>query len=423
MRILIVVVVLFVTFALHAETKPPLDSLLERRHYFQLREALASSPKDALPEHRRIYLQAFVHNFFHELAASNKDIDLLFRKYSGQFTDKELGRLLGKKIDNHVKLYEYRQAHAASELLLSKYGHTLSEEDKKDVENSDIIWKGLEKVPAQRARIRKDTRIYSKRDKAGLINIPAQFRDSTFDFVFDTGANLSVITESYAIKAALDVMNVVFKVRAITGIEVDAKLGIAKTLKLGDVEVENVVFIVFPDSVLSFAGGAYTINGIIGFPVIEQMQEVRIDKAGYIEVPQEAVNKPIRNFGIDELTPVIRIGVNKDSLAFTFDTGAQSTDLNEPFYTLYKSTIESTGKMYDMQQGGAGGYTTSKAWRIPTTVFAVGGQSVAIPNLGVKTSSTNSKDRYYYGNLGQDVMSQFKELVINFKYMYVDFVR
>lgn len=415
--------VLFVTYALHAETNPPLDSLLQRRHYFQLREALASPDKTVLPEHRRLYFQAFVHNFFHELPASNKDIDLVFKKYSKQFTDKELGRLLGKKIDNHAKLYEYKEAHATSVLLLSKYGSTISEEERKDIENSDLIWKGLEKVPAQRTRIHKDSRIGYKRDIAGLINVPVGFADSTFDFVFDTGANLSVITESYAIKAGLDVKNVVFKVRAVTGIEVDAKLGIAKTLKLGDVEVENVVFIVFPDSVLTFGGGAYKIRGIIGFPVIEQLQEVRIDKSGFMTVPQEAVNKPIHNFGLDELTPVVQIGVNKDALAFTFDTGAQATDLNEPFYNQYKATIEATGKMFDMQQGGAGGYTTSKAWRVPATVFSVGGQSVTIADLGVKTTSFNSKDRFYYGNLGQDVMSQFRELVINFKYMYVDFVK
>lgn len=415
--------VLFVTYALHAETNPPLDSLLQRRHYFQLREALASPDKTVLPEHRRLYFQAFVHNFFHELPASNKDIDLVFKKYSKQFTDKELGRLLGKKIDNHAKLYEYKEAHATSVLLLSKYGSTISEEERKDIENSDLIWKGLEKVPAQRTRIHKDSRIGYKRDIAGLINVPVGFADSTFDFVFDTGANLSVITESYAIKAGLDVKNVVFKVRAVTGIEVDAKLGIAKTLKLGDVEVENVVFIVFPDSVLTFGGGAYKIRGIIGFPVIEQLQEVRIDKSGFMTVPKEAVDKAIHNFGLDELTPVVQIGVNKDALAFTFDTGAQATDLNEPFYNQYKAAIEATGKMFDMQQGGAGGYTTSKAWRVPATVFSVGGQSVTIADLGVKTTSFNSKDRFYYGNLGQDVMSQFRELVINFKYMYVDFVK
>ncbi|MBO9565940.1 MAG: retropepsin-like domain-containing protein [Niastella sp.] len=423
MRIFIVAVVLLVTFTLHAAPQTSLDSLLEQRHFFELREALANPQEKTMPEHRKLYFQAFVHNFFHELAASNKDIDLLLKRYSDKLTDKELGRLIGKKIDNHVKLYEYRQAHITSELLLSRYGHTLTDEDKKDVTNSDIIWKGLEKVPAQRTRIRKDSRIAWKRDLAKLINVPVQFRDSTFDFVFDTGANLSVITESYAAKAGLDVMNVVFKVKAITGIDVDAKLGVAKSMRIGEVEIENVVFIVFPDSVLTFAGGAYKINGIIGFPVIEQLQEVRIDKTGFITIPAEATNKPLHNFGMDELTPVIQIDVNKDKLAFTFDTGAQSTDLNQPFYNQYKATIEATGTMYDMQQGGAGGYTTSKAWRVPTTVFAIGGQSLSIPDLGVKTTNSNSKDRYYYGNLGQDVMSQFKELVINFRYMYVDFVQ
>lgn len=423
MRIFIVTVVLLVTYTLHAQSQTSLDSLLERRHFFELREALSTPQKDQLSEHRRLYFQAFVHNFFHELAASNKDINLLLKRHPDKFTGKELGRLLGKKIDNHVKRYEYRQAHVASELLLSKYGHTLTSEDRKDVTNSDIIWKGLEKVPAQRTHIRKGSRITYKRDLAKLVNVPVQLRDSTFDFVFDTGANLSVITESYAVKARLDVMNVAFKVKAVTGIEVDARLAIAKTLHLGEVEIENVVFMVFPDSVLTFAGGAYKINGIIGFPVIEQLQEVRIDKAGFITVPAEATNKPLHNFGMDELTPVIQIGVNKDTLAFTFDTGAQNTDLNQPFYNQYKAEVEATGKMYDMEQGGAGGYTTSKAWRVPATVFAIGGQSFSIPDLGVKTTHTNSKDRYYYGNLGQDVMSQFKELVINFRYMYVDFVQ
>lgn len=424
MRKFIIVLALFVPYVMKAETiHPSPDSLLEKRAYFQLRNLLANTPKETLPEYRRLYFQAFLHNFFHELSASNNVINQLLRKYGQKFTEKELGKLLGKKIDNHVKLYEYKQAYAASEWLLSTFGHTLTEEDRDDVRNSAIIWKGLEKVPAQRTRILKNSRIAYKRDLAGLINVPVIFRDSSFDFVFDTGANLSVITESYATQTGLDVRNVVFKVRAITGIEVNARLGIAKVLRLGDVEVTNAVFIVFPDSVLTFAGGAYKIRGIIGFPVIEQLEEVRIEQSGFIAIPQQSSYKPIRNFGIDELTPVINIGVNKDTLAFTFDTGAQTTLLNQPFYTRYKSDIESTGKVYDMQLGGAGGYTSSKAWRLPATVFSVGGHSLSVPNLGVKTTSSDSKDKFYYGNLGQDVMSQFRELVINFKYMYVDFVR
>jgi predicted aspartyl protease len=414
--------VLLVTISVHAATTDAsLDSLLERRQYFQLREVL-EQPDNALPAYKKIYYQAFVHNFFHELTTSNKEIDQLLSQYKKQLTDKEISNLLGKKIDNHVKLYQYEQAWKASELLLSKYSSTLTTEDKRDIINSNIIWKGLRKIKPQATVISKDSRIPYKRDLARLINVPVQFSDSSFDFVFDTGANLSVITETNAGKAGLDLLNVFFNVRAITGIEVKANLGVAKELKMGDIVVKNVVFIVFPDSTLSFAGGAYKIRGIIGYPVIEQLQEVRIDKAGFISVPQEATNKSIRNFGMDELTPVINIPVNKDTLAFTFDTGAQQTDLNQPFYSRYQTDIEATGKAYNMQQGGAGGYTTQKAWRVPATTFNVGGQAVQLANLGVKTTNKDSKDKFYYGNLGQDVMSKFRELVINFRYMYVDFV-
>lgn len=422
MRIIIVPIVLLVTFSLHAAVNPGLDSMLERRQYFQLREVLQRPENNSLPAYRKLYYEAFVHNFFHELPASNKDIEQLISKYFKRLTDKELGKLLGKKIDNHVKLYQYEQAYQASELLLTRFKHTLTEEDRKDVANSALIWKGLRRTPAQSTTIDKDSRIPTKRDLAGLINVPVQFRDSTFGFVFDTGANLSVITESYAAKAGLDILNVSFDVRAVTGIMVKANLGVAKELKMGDITVKNVVFIVFPDSALSFAGGAYTIRGIIGYPVIEQLQEVRIDRTGFIAVPQQATDKDIRNFGMDELTPVINIPVNKDTLAFTFDTGAQQTDLNQPFYIRYKADIEATGKAFDLQQGGAGGSVTLKGWRIPATVFNVGGQAISLPNLGVKTGVTDTKNNFYYGNLGQDVMSKFKELVINFRYMYVDFV-
>ncbi len=79
--------------------------------------------------------------------------------------------------------------------------------------NSDIIWKGLQNVPPQNHGHQQRDRIAYRRDLAGLINIPVSFADSTYYFVFDTGANLSVITESYARKSNLRMLNVKFKVR------------------------------------------------------------------------------------------------------------------------------------------------------------------------------------------------------------------
>jgi hypothetical protein len=119
---------------------------------------------------------------------------------------------------------------------------------------------------------------------------------------------------------------------------------------------------------------------------------------------------------------VITVAFNKDTLPFTFDTGAQFTFLNEPFYRDYKKLIDTAAKSFDMQIGGAGGITKTKAFRLPQIEINVAGQPALLKDVSIKTTSTTPKDKLYYGNFGQDIMNQFKEMVINFKYMYVDFI-
>ena len=423
MRILLMLICFFTVPCLYAtDDNINLDSLLIHRHFFQLQRELKSDAYKSLPEFRKLYYQAFLHNFFHELATSNQEIVILLDKYKKQLSNSQVSNLLMKKIDNHVKLYEYKQAHTTTRLLLSKYRKLLSAEELDDAENSDIIWKGLQHIAPQTTTITEDTRIAYRRDLAGLINIPVNFADSTFNFIFDTGANLSVINETYSRKTKLHMLNVRFKVRAITGIEVFANLGVAPAFKIGNIIIRNAVFMVFPDSALSFAHGLYTIKGIIGFPIIEQLQEVHIDKNS-MTVPQIASDRNIRNFGVDELLPVITIAFNTDTLPFTFDTGAQFTFLNEPFYRGYKNLIDTSAKSFDMQVGGAGGITKTQAYRLPEITLSIAGQSAVLKNVAIKTTSSTPKDKLYFGNLGQDFMNQFQEMIINFRYMYVDFVR
>jgi predicted aspartyl protease len=422
MRIFVFLICLLIGSALQAADTNRLDSLLNRRHFFELKRELESDAYANLPVHRKLYYQAFLHNFFHDLITSNEEIALLLEKYKQLLTDNQVGNLLMKKIDNHVKLYQYEEAHLTTQLLLRKYKQALTAEERDDARNSDIIWKGLQNVPPQTTTISSETQIAYRRDLAGLMNIPVGFADSTYYFIFDTGANLSVITESYARKSNLRMLNVKFKVRAITGLQVHASLGIADELKLGNISVKNAVFMVFPDSALSFARGVYTIKGIIGFPIIEQLQEIRINKNA-MTIPQTAIDRNIRNFGVDELLPVITVAYNTDTLAFTFDTGAQFTFLNEPFYHDYKTLVDTAGYSFEMQIGGAGGVAKSRAFRLSQIPITVAGQAALLKDVAVKTSSSTPKDKLYYGNFGQDIMNQFKEMVINFRYMYVDFVR
>ena len=73
--------------------------------------------------------------------------------------------------------------------------------------------KGLQNVPPQQAIIDNTTRIAGKRDMARLLNIPVQFATVIFLFVFDTGANISVISETYAAKSTSKLLHTRFVVK------------------------------------------------------------------------------------------------------------------------------------------------------------------------------------------------------------------
>lgn len=417
-RVPLILVLVCCFEASHAQQFSNPDSLLQHKQFFVLRDVI-SKPAKALPDFERVYFTAFIDNFFNKPVQSNTGIALLQSRYASKLPSKKQIELLKLQQDNDVKLFDYKAAYQHTQKLLTDFGPQLSKDDKEDAENSIIIWKNLISTAKQQTLVPKDTRINTKRDMARLMTIPVTFGAYQNAYIFDTGANISVITESNAKKAQLQMVGDTFQVDAITGIKIKARTGVSPEFKIGDLVVRNAVFLVMPDSALSFAGGKYNIQGIIGFPVIASMKEVRINKAGYMDIPAKSTVMPVHNFGLDGLTPVVNLDYKGTMLPFTFDTGAQVTQLNKSFYGRYKSDIEGQGVAADVKMGGAGGANSLKGYKLPTVSFKLYDKTIDLTNIHVKTAAAVSKDNDYFGNLGQDAFSKFDELLINFEHMYV----
>ncbi len=397
------------------------DSMLSKKDYFRLQEYL-NAQNVSLPDITTQYYQCILSNFFNKPDSSSALVTSMLNKQDSFLTKERVIKILGVQIDNMVKLYRYREAYQYSMQLLQKGDSVLTNAEKENVQNAAIIWKALSGAPAQQTYVVSETEIPFIRDTAGLINIVVNDSSGTSScpFVFDTGANISVISDSLSKKMGLRKIGAPFKVKAITGKEINAYASVCNTLRLGSILINNVVFMIFPDSALTFGKG-YRIYGILGFPIIEQLGEFTISRSGKIRIPKQAQPKPISNFGLEQLTPVIRLATSDDTLAFTFDTGAQATILNVPFYDKYRQFVESTGTAADLKMGGAGGYTALKGYEIPEVVLIADGKPVILANIKVKTKSVTEDDKYYYGNIGQDFIGHFDEFTVNFKYMYVNF--
>ena len=255
------------------------------------------------------------------------------------------------------------------------YQAVLDSEKVIDIKNDLLIRNALHSVPPQAAVIGDPTVFSWKKDKIGLIEIPVKFNAGSYDAIFDTRANISSISQTYAAKLGLKMLNVAYEEGSgITGIKFKTGLGIADSLYIGDILFQNVVFQVMPDSILYFAPIDYSLHIIIGFPVIAALKEVHIYKDGTMLVPSKPSNAPLHNFALDGLDPVISLRTPVDTLCFHLDLGATSTDLYYAYFKKYQSEIVKKSAVKTIQIGGAGGIQKIDVYVLPQLTLYLGKQ-------------------------------------------------
>jgi hypothetical protein len=202
--------------------------------------------------------------------------------------------------------------------------------------------------------------------------------------------------------------------------EIQSKLAVADSLCVGDILFENVLFIVMPDDQLTFPQINYVIKGIIGFPVIHQLGEMHLKKDGNIFIPKTASKKTEENMFFEGLNPVVKVASEIDTLLFTFDTGAGYTELSFKYFNDHKTDVEKKGEMQTNERGGAGGKVAVKEYILSNFPLQIGKNKTSLDKIPV-TLEEYGFNKYFDGNLGQDVFLKFNTLIINFENMYIDF--
>lgn len=386
---------------------------MKQKNFFEARTSFAAHKKK-LPVEYQYFTEAVLDNAFNKPEESNLKIAKLeMLKFS--FPDSLMLKIGRIKEDNCMKQYDYAGAKKAVQGTLQQYDRLLTQDEKDDLKNNLKIWTALENEPRQKIVMNGSTRLKMEKDAAGLKNLKVDIGEGTMNFIFDTGANISTISTSAAQRLHMKIIPAAIDVDAITGISVKADLAVCKKLVLGNIIVENAVFLVFADNALSFSQIKYQINGILGFPVIEALKEVQLTKDDYFIVPDtETKINTVSNLAIDGLSPLIFI----DGKHFSFDTGADHTILYAPFYQENKKNIDRQYQVTKISMGGAGGKIEYDGFKINHT-FHILDKKIPLENVSVLTTKINKET--VYGNIGQDVIRQFNTMTMNFDQMFIRF--
>jgi predicted aspartyl protease len=344
-----------------------------------------------------------------------------FRKQFNKFSDTVNYNLTRHEYYNDQKLLNYRKLKTLSEDLIANYKRFIDSSDYVELKDDNVAYGFLEnELPAQVIK-NADSEIKVLKDLAGynLLRVKAQ-NDSTVNMIFDTGANVNVVSESTAKKLNLRIIpNSLIYVAGATGARNASRLAMADHGFIENIEFKNAEFVIFPDSLLSFANGMYKINGVIGFPLIMRFESIRFTDS-LIYIPEKPVpGTIIPNLFINGDDYIIDVVYQNKKLPFFFDTGNSNTSFYRAMYDIDSmnfKTLRDTVFSY----AGVGGTTTEKARLLPEIKLDCGSKSFVLSNRYISLRR-NSLHPDLFGSIGKDFVNQYKSILMSFRYSFIDF--
>ncbi|MCD6062957.1 MAG: hypothetical protein K0R82_868 [Flavipsychrobacter sp.] len=390
MRTCILIISLFCAHIVQAQDNN-LQIDLDNANYFSLRDDLAKR-EASLDAATRLYYTAFVNNAFNRNDLAIARADSFMKIKNGSWSEHQVTLLEQMLMDSYVKTYRYSEAASVSNSLLGK----IHGEGRPALLNARNIWGSLNDVPPQTVSYTESFTLPFKRNQVNLWEIPV--------------LNLRRLNTSIEVIGG-------------QGQKIRSGLAIADTLQIGSAVIQNVVFIVMPDDKLYFSQIDFTIKGIIGFPVISALKEIRISKKGTITVSQTPDNTRVQNLALNQLTPLVQTKTEKNEvLILKFDTGAAQTDLYSNYFKKHEEHITTHGRSDRRKLVSAGGGRHIPVFVLDRFRLYVGDDVANLKDIAVYTFPSDvSRSGAVYGNMGQDVISQFSEMAINFEHMYLDF--
>jgi hypothetical protein len=321
--------------------------------------------------------------------------------------------------DDYNKSFDYAQAAQAYDDLLDHFAGQLGRERLQGTKDDAGVMHILRDAPAQMITWEGPVRLETERNPLGSINAELTVNGVREQWLLDTGANLSVVSQSFAQRLGLKLLPGVAQTAAgVTGIENPLHVALLPTLQMGGATLHNVVVIVLDDANLKVGPGkkAYQINGIIGYPVFQALGTITFLHNGEFAAGDKTRPSAGTRMYMKLLTPVIECVVEGKNLPFSFDTGASGTDLSVRYYERFRSE-SGTWKKGTNKSGGAGGLVARKVYLQPQLNLGIGDKTATLKRVPIFLTTMGSGIDDLYGNLGQDVVAKFDSFTLDFSAM------
>jgi hypothetical protein len=330
-----------------------------------------------------------------------------------------LALVLGSLADANLKLFHYAQASALYIRLLTEDPSGLSPILLKDDQDDADTIKLLLNAPPQTIDFNAPgttlTDLPTHSDRLKSITTDLTVHNITAPWILDTGANFSVVSETFARQLGLTLSTGIAHTQGATGAENPLHTAILDTLPIGSATVHNVVLLVLPDANLTIQAGrkAYVIPAILGYPVFQALGIIRFTHDHHFQagpaLPLTGESSPIY---MEKLNILFSARTHNLSRTFLFDSGANATTFFLPYYR------EFTADLLHQAQGtrngyGAGGTSTDHVYVLGRVDLELANHIIDLNHIAVFNNPQNTLSDEYEGSLGRDLINSLDSLTLD----------
>lgn len=247
----------------------------------------------------------------------------------------------------------------------------------------------------------------SKEKFMNLFLIDILVDGETIPFVFDTGATITVISETIANSVGATPLPDTVRVGGNTGrIESVSKKKIP-TIKIGSNSVQDLSVIVVPDKQLDFGegkeGNNLRVNGFLGWDVISKFKWTidPISKTYTIEKPEWHKYKELLHW---DNMPIINVKYDNHNMYFGFDSGNTESMFSKEFIPFLEDKQEKIDGI-----AGVGGIIEEDIYMVNDIELKVSNKIIGLRNISVlKRDIFPTTEFRVTGLLGADIIQKHK---------------
>jgi hypothetical protein len=383
-----------------ATDETALNSALEKHRWFELRDLVLDSHSPAL---YRFYVAAA----FNDAKSAEKEVREVAR--TGEYKDR-LGNMYFTMNRLYYRIGNYRKAADAMERCLALAGQD------PDPSNSANI-SSFRRLPTLKVASRRPSVFkYSHPLDWPHISIPIDVNGKSAQYIVDSDAVSCGMSRREAKRVGPRMVEGGTSFEGITGNSETLSYAVADRLKIGNSELRDVAFIVFPDEMESFAKFPEEQRGVIGLSVLIALEAVGWNRAGEFRIgfPAAPAKLGNANLAFDETSPLTLVEIQGHKLAVDLDTGTGVSSIWPRFGVEFPELVEG-GLEAGLSLSGATGSADFSSVTLPELRITAGGFPIIFRNAPVLRSPTIAISKWHYGQLGIDQFSQASELTLDFR--------